>query len=572
MNTEMKLHLLISIGLIWIGIASCSRNQSGNHADLILINGKIWTANEPSSFVEALAIRGNTILEVGTSANILKLAGEKTRVVDLKGRLVGPGFNDAHIHFLSGSLGLSQIELSGSESIQEMLAKITDYVSNNPDLKWITGRGWQYHQFEGGLPSRQILDSVIKDRPILIKAYDGHSAWANSKALSLAGINRNTKFMGYGEIVFDAKGEPTGALKEGAQSLVTALIPQPTRTDKLNALLKGMKLAASLGITTIQNASGSAEEFSLYKELLKNNELTLRVAAAFSIDTETTEAEIDSFTNIKERIQMNPMIRAGSVKFMLDGVIESHTASMLEPYSDIPLNDPSSVGRLGWPLPHYRDLVARFDKLGFQIYTHAIGDNAVREALNAYENAMTINGTKPGHHRIEHIETISLDDIVRFYKLGVLASMEPIHADPATIKIWEDAIGLMRLPNSFAWASMLQNNVFLVFSSDWPACIDLNPIHGLHTAVNRRTIKGLPKDGWVPKQRIPIGKALSAYTLAGAYSSFEDNVKGKIAPGYLADLIVFSKDLFTMDPMNIHETQIMMTIFDGKIIYTNGLQ
>ncbi len=540
-----------------------------NQADLILINGHIWTSTSASSFAEAVAIQGNQIIQVGKSADIKKLADQNTQVIDLKGRLVIPGFNDAHIHFLNGSLGLSEVELTGADTIEEVLKRITEFAKENPERKWITGRGWQYAMFPGGFPTKELLDKVINDRPIWIRAYDGHSAWVNSKAIELAGVNKDFKFDGYGEVLRDANGEATGTVTEEAQFIFSKVIPETSREEKLNALRKGMKLAASLGITTIQNASGSAEEFPLYEELLKNGELTLRTSTAFSVGDFTTKEDIESFTQIKHRIGKNPMINASAVKFMLDGVIESHTGAMLDRYSDVAHDDPSPTGSLALPLDTYRSLVAEFDERGFQIYTHAIGDKAVREALNAYENAQTINGTKSPRHRVEHIETIAPIDMPRFAQLGVLPSMEPIHAEPGTVSVWENAVGENRLPNSFAWASMLKNKAKLVFSSDWPACVSLNPIRGLHTAVNRKTINGQPPKGWVPEQKISIQDALFAYTYGGAYSSHEENVKGKIAPGYFADIVVLSQDLFSIEPMKTHETKVLMTIFNGKIIYQN---
>jgi len=301
--------------------------------------------------------------------------------------------------------------------------------------------------------------------------------------------------------------------------------------------------------------------------------LTLRFAAAFWVDETTTEADIESYTRLKDSIGLsNQMFRADAIKFMIDGVIESHTGYMLQPYTDIPATpatDPLSLGQLALPIEKYHNLVTTFDKRGFRIFTHAIGDKGVRESLNAYEEAANTNGKRDSRHRIEHIETISPDDIPRFASLGVMASMEPIHADPATMGVWINAIGKEREPYSFNWASMLKNNVKLVYSSDWPACIDINLIRGIHVAVNRRTPEGFPENGWIPGQKIPITEAMKAYTYMGAYSSFEENLKGQIKTGQLADMIIFSQDLFTINPMKTFETKIVLTVFDGKIIYDN---
>ncbi len=561
----MKYPYLVII-LLLSGFSLISQPKK-NQADLILINGKVWTSEYAFSFQEAIAIQGNQIIQVGKSIDIKKLAGKNTKVIDLKGRLVIPGFNDAHIHFLNGSLGLSEVELTEANTLDEVLKRIKEFAQNNPEKKWITGRGWQYTMFPGGFPSKEILDKVIGDRPIWIRAYDGHSAWVNSKALELAGITKDFKFNGYGEVLRDGNGEATGTLTEEAQFIFSKVIPETSREEKLNALRKGMKLAGSLGITTIQNASGSVDEFLLYEELLKNGELTLRTSTAFSVGDYTTKEDIESFVQIGNRMGNDPLIKANSVKFMLDGVIESHTGAMLDRYSDVAKDDPSPTGSLALPLDTYRNLVTQFDKLGFQIYTHAIGDKAVREALNAYENARKLNGVNQSRHRIEHIEMISSDDLPRFAKLKIIASMEPIHAEPGTSSVWAKAVGENRLPNSFAWASMLRNKAMLVFSSDWPACVSINPIRGLHTAVNRRTIDGQPLEGWVPEQKISIQDALYAYTYGGAYSSHEENTKGKIASGYFADIVILSQDLFTIEPMKTYETKVLMTIFNGNIIF-----
>ena len=556
--------------LLFTTLLAVAQKKPTGAADIILFNGRVWTGNEKATFKEAVAIGGNSILQTGSSAEIKKLAGPHTNLIDLHGKLVTAGINDAHIHFLEGSLGLTGIDLYESKTLEEALAAIESFVKKNPEKKWITGMGWQYSIFQGGMPTKealQQLNKIVNDRPVYIDAYDGHSIWVNSKAMEMAGVTRDTKFEGFGSIIKDANGEPTGAITEGARSIVSKIIPPPTTEEKLAALREGMKYAAAHGITSIQNASGSVEEFSLYETLLKNKELTLRSSTEFSAGKKTTEEDIQHFIQLKKRTEKGAIIRAVAIKFMLDGVIESHTAPMLEPYSDATSDGKNANSDFALPLALYRSLLNRFDKEGFQVYTHAIGDRSVREALNAYENAQTINGTKGKRHRIEHIEQSSPDDIPRFAKLGVMASMEPIHADPGTMEVWTKAVGEKRLPHSFVWASMLQNKVHLVFSSDWPACLTPDPIRGLHNAVNRRTPQGFPDGGWVPEQRISVKDALIAYTQGGAYSSFDENIKGKIMPGYLADIIVFSQDLFTIPSMDIYKTKVVMTIFNGKIIY-----
>ena len=535
-------------------------------ADLALINGRIWNGLENQPSAEALAVRGDTILRVGTTSSVKAVIGPQTQVIDLGGRLVTPGFNDAHIHFLGGAQGLTEVDLTGAKSVGEMIKRVAEFARQNSSTTWITGAGWEYTYFPDKLPHRRDLDAVVSDRPVFLRAYDGHSAWANSKALELAGVTRDTKFDGFGEIVHDAAGEPTGALKEGAQGLIRRLIPEPTHLQKLEALRRGVKLAASLGITSIQNASGSPEEFALYEELLGSDELTLRASLALSVSPQITNERIEQWVKLRDKYSANPRLRAGAIKFVLDGVIESYTAALLEPYS----NNSQTSGKLSWPVEAYREKVALLDKLGFQLYTHAIGDRAVRTALDAYENAQRVNKRKNTRHRIEHIETVAAADLPRFAKLGVLASMEPIHADPATVEVWSKALGEDRTRRGFAWQQLQRAGARLVFSSDWPASISVDPLRGLHVAVNRRTPEGTPPGGWLPQERLPLAQAFRAYTWAGAYASLEEGIKGSLQPGRLADVIVLSQDVFKTDPMQLYSTKVVLTIFNGKVIYRDG--
>jgi predicted amidohydrolase YtcJ len=552
---------------VFILFSFLPKQQPTVKADMVLLNGRIYTGNQQQAFVEALAVHKNKIIATGSSKEIKKWMGTATTVYDLKNRLVVPGFNDAHIHFLSGSLSLQTADLNNSKTPEEAANTVLAFAKNNPSAKWVTGTGWQYTIFPDGKPTKQMLDAVISDRPVYIRAYDGHSAWVNSKALELAGITKETNYSGFGSIVKDANGEPTGMLSESAMQLVSKLLPPITKEEKLQAIEKGLKYAASLGITTVQNASGSIDEFELYKELFEKGKLTLRYAAAFSANSSTTEEDIQRFNATKNKYSNNAMLKADAVKFMLDGVIESHTAVMMEDYSDAGENGKTANGTFAYPIPTYQRLTAAFDKAGFRMYTHAIGDRSVHEALNAYEKAQQQNNSINTRHRIEHIEQCKPADVQRFNKLHVLPSMQPIHADPATIAVWAKAVGEQRLPFSFGWQSILQSKAFLVFGSDWPACIDLNPIHGLHIAVNRQTIEGEPAGGWIPQQRISIKEALDAYTFGGAYSSFEEKTKGKLAVGYLADFVVLSQNLFDIAPSLIHQTKVLLTVVDGKVVY-----
>jgi predicted amidohydrolase YtcJ len=403
--------------------------------DLWLRNGRVWTADPARRWAESVLIKGDTIAAVGSDSEVAKLAAS-ARQIDLKKRLTIPGFNDAHLHFLGGSLALSQIDLTGICTLETIQAEIKRFAAAHPNDKWVNGRGWEYLCFpRGRLPNKTDIDAIIADRPVYLSAYDGHTAWVNSKALQLANITKETKYTGYGEIVRDPQtGEPTGALKEGAMGLVRRLLPVPGTPEKLRALEAGLRLAASLGITSIQNANGSFDELTLYEELERQNKLTLRATFAMSVGPMEPEATLAEYAALRQKYN-RPLLRVGAIKLMMDGVIESYTAAMLDPYS----NNPKTSGSTAWTPEQFAKTVVAADKLGLQIFTHAIGDRAVRVALDGYAKA-----SPKSRHRIEHIETIHPSDMPRFAALGVLPSMQPIHADPATIEIWSACIGSER--------------------------------------------------------------------------------------------------------------------------------
>jgi hypothetical protein len=533
---------------------------------LLLTSGRFWTGDAKRPWAQAVAIVGGRIIAVGGTAEISKLADAQTQRRDLGGAFAMPGFNDAHIHFHSGAERLFQVDLNSARSLEEMQQRVAKFAQENPAQgggdPWIRGFGWQYSFMpEKRLPTRQDLDAVVADRPVFLSAYDGHTGWANSKALELAGVNKNTQFSGFGEIVRDAAGQPTGVLKEGAQGLITRAIPPASREHRLNALRRALRLAASLGMTSIQNAHGSPADVELYQELLDKGELTLRVSVAQTIRPGITQAQMDEIAALAKKYN-GPMLRVGSVKIVMDGVIETHTAAMLEPYAD-----KDSLGTPAWTREQLNDAVRMADRASLQVYIHAIGDRGVRMALDAFENARKVNGPRDHRHRVEHIETVAAADIPRFRQLGVLASMMPIHADPETIEVWANAVGKTRLPRSFAWRSLEQAGAHLVFSSDWPSAIDINPIHGLHTAVNRMTTAGQPKGGWLPEQRISLEHALRAYTQAGAYSSFEETSKGILAAGMAADIIVLSHDPFKIPARETHSIRVQRTFLGGREVF-----
>jgi len=526
-------------------------------ATLAIRGGRIWTGDARRPWAQAVAVSGGRILAVGSNGAIAKLVAPKTEVIDAGGRFVMPGFEDAHIHFAGGALGLYDVDLNGARTLGELQQRIAEWAKANPNEPWVQGGGWEYYVFPGHrLPTREDLDAVVNDRPALMRAYDGHTTWVNSKALELAGITKDTKYEGFGELVKDPKtGEPTGCLKERAASLVSSLLPGVTRQRRMEALERGLKLAASLGITSIQNASGTRAEAALYEEFLRAGKLTMRVDLSMSMGRDPEACS--KLSDLKGKYT-GPVLRVAMVKFVIDGVIESHTAAMLAPYSD----GADTTGQLSWEPETYKRTVKACADAGWQVETHAIGDRGVRLALDAYEAL-----PRKARPRIEHIETIQPADLPRFAKLGVLASMMPIHADPDTVAVWSRAVGAQRLPYSFAWGSLQRAGARLVFSSDWPASMSVDPIRGIHNAVNRRTIEGNPAGGWLPRERVSLETALRGYTTEAAYAAFQEKNRGRLSPGMMADIVILSQDLFRIPPVDIHKTKVDVTVFDGRVIY-----
>jgi predicted amidohydrolase YtcJ len=539
--------------------------ESSPAADVIVINAHIYTVNPQQAWAEAIAVRGDKILAVGDMAKIEAYHGKATKVIDAHGRLVLPGFTDCHIHFMDGSLGLTRVDLNDAGTVAEIQKRVKAYADSHPQEHWIQGMGWTYPTFKpSGLPDKKILDEVVPDRPVFLVAFDGHSSWANSKALAMAGIDRNTTDPPNGKIVRDEKGEATGALKEAAGDLIDAKIPKPTRAERLAALHKGIHEANKAGLVRVHSAGQDFEYLDLYNELRNRGELTLRFYVAYFLDPPGLTPDINKKIDDARRTYHDEWISGGVVKTMLDGVVEAHTAAMLAPYTD----DPSQSGKLFWNPDQYKAAVADLDARGLQIFTHAIGDKAVRLALDAYQSAAEVNKTKDARPRIEHIETINADDIDRFGKLGVVASMQPLHSypDEDTLSIWARNIGPERATRPWVWRSIKLKGGALAFGSDWPV-VTLNPWKGVQTAVTRQTEDGEPAGGFVPQQRLSLEDTIRAYTLGAAFAGRREKTEGSLESGKLADFIVLDRDLFKIEPSEIGKTEILLTVVGGKVVY-----
>jgi len=560
------LQLFLLIALAATALAATLAAQVTPLADIVLVHARIYTVNARQPWAEALAIRGGNIVAVGTEPQIQKYRGPSTRVIDAGGRLVLPGFTDCHIHFMNGSLSLQRINVEDVKTIAAIQQRVKEFASAHPKDPWILGRGWSYDVFgTAALPDKKYLDEVVSDRPVLLEGYDGHTYWANSKALAAAGITRNTPDPPNGKIVRDAQGEPTGALKEDAAAeLVQRVVPQPTREERLQALRQGMAAANQAGLVRVHSAGGDFAYLDLLDELRNQGQLTLRFYVSDIVrPPELTTVEITKLEKARAKYH-DAWISGGAVKFFLDGVIESHTAAMLQPYTD----DPSQSGKLFWDPAKYKQAVAELNGRRFQIFTHAIGDRSVRLALDAYQASYRSSTVKDLRDRVEHIETISAADIPRFGQLGVIASMQPLHAypDADTLKVWSPNIGPERTTRAWVWHSIAASGGRLAFGSDWPV-VTLSPWPGVQTALTRKTAEGTPAGGFVPSERITLPQVIAGYTLGAAYAGHREKTEGALEPGKVADLIVLNQDLFKIPANQTDNTKVLLTMVGGKVVY-----
>jgi predicted amidohydrolase YtcJ len=558
--------VLIVAGTLIAGlIVGAQRDDESGPVDLIVTNGRVYLGSA-TDFAEALAIRGNKILRVGSNRAIKRLRRPQTAMVDAHGGSVLPGFNDAHVHLLSGGLALSELNLLEATTLDAIQSAVKEFAVSHPERPWVRGHGWYYDPFPGGLPTRQQLDAVVPDRPAYLVSYDGHTGWANSKALAAAGITRRTPNPPHGVIVKDARtGEPTGVLKEGALALMRDALLQPTRADRLDGLRAAIREAQRLGITSVQNAGGSSDDLALFDELRAAGALQLRVYAALSLGPGAKGEDLLALDGVRQKYSDDPLLKVGAVKLMADGVIESYTATMLEPYANkattgMPYFAPDELARV----------VGALDKAGWQVQIHAIGDGAVRMSLDALERAAKVNPvpSRGRRHRLEHIETVDPADIPRFGALGVIASQQPFHGtpSPSQMSVWTTNIGELRASRGWPYHSIAAHGGRLAFGSDWPV-VTLDPRPGIHTAVTRTTIDGQPDGGWYPAERISLVQALDAYTSGAAWASFDEQRKGTLKRDMLADVVILSSDIFAPDA-RVMDAVVDTTIFDGKVVYT----
>ncbi len=529
-------------------------------ADKILANGKIWTGNSGQPWAEAVAFQGNRILAVGTNKAIRKMAGSETEAFDLKGGFALPGFIDSHVHFLNGGFSLMSIQLRDAASKDEFISRIAAKAKTLAKGEWILNGDWDHTRFSPPeLPRKEWIDSVTPDNPVCINRLDGHMILANSLALKMGGVTRTTLVPPGGEIVKDpATGEPTGILKDAAMDLVYNKIPAPTLAQNLRAAGAAMKHAAELGVTLVHDMSDPSS-FEVYQELLRKNQLTLRLYVYIPV------TEVDILERLKLKSPFgNDDLKLAGLKGFADGSLGSATAYFFEPYMD----DPKTKGLLHgqmYPEGIMEKRVLTADRAGLQVAVHAIGDRANAIILDIYEKAAAQNGPRDRRFRIEHAQHLRPADIARFGRLGVIASMQPYHAiDDGR---WaEKKIGSERARLTYAFKSLLEKGARLAFGSDWPVA-PLDPIQGIYAAVTRRTIDDKNPNGWVPEQKISLEEAIQGFTSGGAFAEFAEMSKGSIEPGKLADLVVLDKNLFEIPPEEIRNAKVRMTILGGRVIY-----
>jgi len=554
-----------------------SARQSGGTpppADLIVVNGAVYSA-DGQPMRQAVAVRRNQIAAVGSNDEVGRLRGPNTEVVDAHGGAVVPGFNDVHAHMLSGGLEMDSAALQGAQTLDDLQARIRSYAAAHPQATWIRGRGWGYGPFGDKTPTRQQLDAAVADRPAIMRCFDGHSVWVNSKALAAAHITKDTRDPPNGRIVRDPQtGEATGLLKESpAMALINAVVPKPTRDEQRRALKAALNEALRYGVTSLTDAAGNPDDLEVYADLLRAHDLPARVYYSLLITPGFTARDADRFDAVWRAHPDAPFLKTGIVKMFMDGVIETNTAYMLAPYA----NDPSTRGTPNYTREDFDRIVQMMDRRGWQIMVHGLGDGAVRMVLDGFEHAAAANPlpARGRRHRVEHIETIDLADVPRFGALGVIASMHPgggfTPANPprssATpgfmLGAWGRNIGPERAARGGLWKSIADAHGRVVFGSDWPVA-SLDAMSRITSIVHRP-----PRPGGTD-QRLTMKAAIDDYTSGPAYASFDERQKGTLAAGMLADIAVLATDVFLHPPASRDDIAVKATILDGKVVYRAG--
>lgn len=538
-----------------ISILASSCRTDGIRADLLITNANIWTGNLDHPNAEAMAIKGDSILAVGSIDDIQKFKGKDTETLNVHGNFITPGFIDTHVHLLMGGNSLLNVQLRDAKSQQEFIDRIASFAKNAKPGQWIVEGNWDHTLWGGELPTKEWIDEFTKENPVAIYRLDGHMILANSAALKIAGIDRNTPDVKNGEIVKSPDGTPTGILKSKAMYLVLNKIPSLTVSEKENAINAAQEYLLSQGVTSIHDVD-SLGGFDVINRMYSNNQLKIRIYTA---------DPLYKWQSISKKTKESRWFKNGLLKGFVDGSLGSHTAAFIEPYSDKPDNSGLFIVKED-SLFHW---ISSADNQNFQITVHAIGDRANNKLLDIYDRVLEEKGNTDRRLRIEHAQHLTKEDIDRFAKLNVIASMQPYHAiDDGR---WaEELIGTERIKTTYAFKSLLDANATLVFGSDWPVA-PASPLYGIYAAVTRRTLNNEHPEGWVPEQKINVEQALVAYTKNAAYASFDDDIKGTLEVGNLADFVVLNEDLTKVDPVTIKDIKILATYIGGKKAFDSNV-
>jgi predicted amidohydrolase YtcJ len=564
MNKAKFRRITVPLVFIIAFLPVASHAQSKPAADLIIQHAKIWTGDAANPTAQAVAVLQDRIVAVGADTDVEGWRGPQTRVIDAAGKLLLPGFNDAHCHFLSGGSQLNAVDLNDATSAAEFARRIGERAKITSKGEWILRGNWDETKWTPAeFPTKELIDPLTHEVAVFVSRYDGHMGLANSAALRAAGITAQTPDPPGGVIVRDAKGNPTGALKDAAQDLMLKAIPSQTTEQRVRLALRALAHAASLGVTSCQNMDDGdnqtykdLEAFSLLQE---QGKLTMRLYVAPSIVDWEDQAKIGV-----RHAWGSPFLRIGALKGYADGSLGSRTAYFFEPFSDTPGNRGLLSGQMQPPAA-MRERMLKADATGLQLCTHAIGDQGISIILDFYAEIVKEHGPADRRFRIEHAQHMAAKDFDRFAQLGVIASMQPYHAiDDGR---WaEGRLGHDRAGRTYAFRTFLDHRVRLAFGTDWPVA-PLNPMLGLYAAVTRATLDGKNPNGWFPEQKLTVAEAVQAYTMGSAYAEFQENEKGSISAGKLADMVILSDDVFTIDPVKIRDVKVLKTFVGGKVIW-----
>lgn len=551
-RTSLSFSVLLTFIVIFV--AGCTPGND-HTATMAVINARIWTGNPEQPWAEAMAVEGEEILLVGTTAEVEKLLGDSSKTIDAGGKMITPGFNDSHIHFIDGGFGLSSVQLRDAKTKKEFIGRIAAFAKKIPTGNWILAGDWDHTNWGGELPQAAWIDSVTSKHPVFIQRLDGHMGLANSLAMNLSKVTAQTADIDGGTIVRDQLGKPTGIFKDNAMSLIYRNVTDPSDELKDKALQAAMNYVVERGVTSVQNM-GTWGDVETFKRAHKNKTLKTRVYSSVPLSSWKKLAE-----EVEKSGRGDDYFKIGGLKGFVDGSLGSHTAAFKKPFSDTPTDS----GFLVSSVDELYNAISPADKAGLQIMIHAIGDRAITSLLDIYKRVEKENGARDRRSRIEHAQHLSPGDFARFKEFNVIASVQPYHAiDDGR---WaESVIGPERIKTTYAFKSFLDAGVVLAFGSDWFVAPP-TPIEGIYAAVTRRTIDDKTPEGWVPEQKITVEQALKAYTSGAAFASFDETKKGMLKKGMLADFVILDEDITAIAPEKIRDVKVLKTVVGGKVVY-----